>query len=194
MLQAIGCDPLIAGSLDLADFIQPVYVLDDLGQSLPRRGSLLVEMSLIPGTAAAAFSGFEIAGVFGMYVNRLTQNAVGNWVWSIITMIPGLGAIGNTVDATMNAILVPPEGSSLTAGGTNLHANAPSPWLARANSGTDVGLPAVTVFEVLSGEAFPGEGVWVPPGSSLVAFSGVVNTAVRFRAQLEFPAQGIQQS
>jgi hypothetical protein len=193
VLQQLGADAYTAG-LDLADYVQPTYLLDDLTAALPNRASGVIDFSVIPGVGVGTFSCFELTPTFGMWIRRLTQNAAGNWLWMLFPNTNAVfGLVDGIPDATMNVVAAMPELSPIVSGLLQLHAAINSSTqlrlFTRATSGTALAITPGMVFEVLSGEAFASGPVWCPPGVSLFAISGVVNTGVRFRCTVELPAE-----
>jgi len=191
LLRVAGGDPYRV-TPNIADFIQPVYVLDDLRYAVSSRAGLRLHSTPVPSVAVGEASAIEFITTRGVWVRRAFNVSGANLLWFMTNQVLAL----TTTDIggfPVNAI--PPDGSTLPV------TSGQMPQYVANNA---FGFPSLLSFAAKGRQAAPfGLGVaafvnntapflqdvWIPQGWGIYFEAVALNLTFVLQLDLQFPAE-----
>jgi hypothetical protein len=196
LLDIMGGDPT-GQQLEVAEFIQPVVMLDDAQFGLHNQKTIRQLGTFVPSVSALDTSAFQFISSRGVWVRR-AFNLAANINWTVV----GVQSVFTTTDGGGNGVVtIAPLGFPMGVAQTLVTGFPMNTFVA----GNSQNLPNLNLFYA-KGRVNPAtlggvgqfwslnptvpflQDLWIPPGFGLYIESSALNTAFVLVVELEYPA------
>jgi len=188
LLDSLGGDQRFGG-FEIADWVQPVYVVDTPRWGMAALRGTRVFVNEVAGAVAGVFSTFIfMPGPTGAFLKRMVIASNGGFFINQSEFDP------ITVTQAMQIMSISPipqQGAGALQ--VNFLCGAPPAAPARPlfEKGTRVAFPANTILAFANQELVRSDDpIWCPPGSTVGVTCNVANVAMAFLCEFEFPPPG----